>query len=77
VGIKASPEDIYKPLTERDKLALWLTTGTRGSGAEVGDSLEFHFYGFCQKFNVKALQPGKRVVWKSPKSQGANEMGGH
>jgi uncharacterized protein YndB with AHSA1/START domain len=75
VGIKASPEDIYKALTETTKLAQWWTTDTRGSGAKVGDTLEFWFKGasFCQKFKVKELEPGKRVVWKSPKDQGADE----
>ena len=73
VGIKASPEEIYKALTETERLAQWWTTDTRGSGAKVGDTLEFWFYGSCQKFNVKELKPGKRVTWKSPKGQGNNE----
>src|SRR5260370_24742049 len=66
-----SPEEIYKYLTETDKLAQWWTTDTQGSGAKVGDTLEFRFYGFCQKFNVKELKPGKRVAWISPKGQDA------
>src|ERR1700733_3907416 len=73
VGVKASPEEIYKVLTETDKLALWWTTDTKGSGVKVGDTLEFRFHNSCQKFTVKELQPGKRVVWKSPKDQGAGE----
>ena len=73
MGVKASPEEIYRGLTETEKLALCWTTDTRGSGAKVGDTLEFWFYGFCQKFNVEELEPGKRVVWKSPKGQGADE----
>jgi uncharacterized protein YndB with AHSA1/START domain len=73
VGIKASPEEIYETLTATKKLAQWWTTDTRGSGAKVGDTLEFWFHGFCQKFIVKALQPGKHVAWKSPKGQGADE----
>jgi len=36
VGIKASPEEIYKALTETEKLAQWWTTDTRGSGTKVG-----------------------------------------
>jgi hypothetical protein len=32
VGVKASPEEIYKVSTETEKLALWWTTDTRGSG---------------------------------------------
>ena len=37
------------------------------------DTLEFWFIGFCQKFNVKELKPGKLVAWKSPKGQGNGE----
>jgi uncharacterized protein YndB with AHSA1/START domain len=74
VGVKASTEEIYKYLTETAKLAQWWTTDTRGSGAKVGDTLEFWFYGtFCQKFDVKELKPGKSVAWKSPKGQGLDE----
>jgi len=74
VGVKASPEVVYKYLTETAKLAQWWTTDTRGSGVKVRDTLEFWFFNsFCQKFMVKELNPGKRVAWKSPKGQGANE----
>jgi Activator of Hsp90 ATPase homolog 1-like protein len=74
VGVKAPPEEIYTYLTENAKLAQWRTTETRGSGAKVGDTLEFWFPGgICQKFDVKGLEPGKRIVWKSPKGQGADE----
>jgi hypothetical protein len=73
VGVKASPKEIYKYLTETAKLAQWWTTDTRGSGAKVGHTLELWFYGFCQNFSVKELTPGKRVAWKSPKGQGSDE----
>jgi uncharacterized protein YndB with AHSA1/START domain len=75
VGIKATPENVYRALTETEKLAQWWTTDTKGRGAKVGDTLEFWFNGhsFCQNFNVKELEPGKRVVWKAPKGQGAGE----
>jgi uncharacterized protein YndB with AHSA1/START domain len=78
VGIKATPEDIYRALTETEKLAQWWTIDTRGSGAKVGDTLEFWFNkaSFCQQFNVKALEPGRRVVWNSPKGQGADQWEG-
>jgi len=36
VGIKASTEEIYKYLTETEKLAQWCTTDTRGNGDKVG-----------------------------------------
>jgi uncharacterized protein YndB with AHSA1/START domain len=68
VGIKASPKEVYRAVTETEMLAQWWTTDTRGSGAEVGDTLEFWFCGQCQKFNVEELKPGKRVAWKSPKA---------
>jgi uncharacterized protein YndB with AHSA1/START domain len=73
VGIKASPEEVYSALTETEKLAQWWTTDTKGSGTKVGDTLEFHFRDFCQKFDIKELKPGKRVTWKAPKGQGSNE----
>jgi uncharacterized protein YndB with AHSA1/START domain len=74
VGIKAPPEAIYQHLTETGKLALWWTIDTRGSGVKVGDMLEFWFpSGFCQKFNVTELKPGKRVAWKAPRGQGSDE----
>jgi uncharacterized protein YndB with AHSA1/START domain len=74
IGVKASPEKIYKTLTEAKKLAQWWTSDTKGSGTKVGDTLEFRFGGeFCQKFKVKVLKPGKHVAWKSPKGQGADE----
>ena len=78
VGIKATPDDIYRALAETEKLAQWRTIDTRGSGAKVGDTLEFWFNkaSFCQQFNVKELEPGKRVVWKSPKGQGADQWEG-
>jgi uncharacterized protein YndB with AHSA1/START domain len=78
VGIKASPQDIYHALTDTQKLAQWWTTDTRGSGTQVGDTLEFWFNNasFCQKFDVKELKSGKRVVWKSPQGQGADQWEG-
>ena len=33
IGVKASREEIYKCLTETEKLAQWWTTDTRASGA--------------------------------------------
>jgi uncharacterized protein YndB with AHSA1/START domain len=76
VGVKASPQETYRALTETDRLALWWTTDTRGSGAEVGGVLEFWFGGFCQKFEVRELEPGKRVAWKAPAGQGIDEWEG-
>jgi len=76
VGIKASPDDIYRALTETKALAKWWTTDTRSSGERVGDTIEFWFGSFCQKFTVAALEPGRRVAWKSPQGQGNDEWEG-
>jgi uncharacterized protein YndB with AHSA1/START domain len=73
IGVKASPEDVYKTLTESKRLAQWWTSDTRGSGTQIGETLEFWFGGFCQKFDIKALKPAKQVIWKAPKGQGAEE----
>lgn len=73
VGIKASPQAVYALLTEPEKLAQWWTTDTRGSGERVGDTLEFWFKDFCQKFDVAELEPSKRIAWRAPKGQGAGE----
>jgi uncharacterized protein YndB with AHSA1/START domain len=72
IGVKASPDDIYKTLTEPKRLAQWWTD-TRGSGTKVGDTLEFWFGDHCQKFDIKALKPGKQVIWKAPKGQELEE----
>ena len=76
IGVKASPETVYQTLTDTKQLAKWWTTDTRGSGAQVGDTLEFWFGPFSEKFEVKALQPAKQVTWKAPKGQGADEWQG-
>jgi hypothetical protein len=52
-------------LTEPKRLAQWWTSDTRGSGSKVGDTLEFWFGEYCQKFEVAALEPGKLVRWKA------------
>lgn len=75
IGAKASPEDVFKALTDPKKLAKWWTSDTRGSGSKVGDTLEFWFGDFCQKFEVKALKPGKLVQWKATK-EGVDEWAG-
>lgn len=61
IGVKASPGIVYKALTEPRRLDQWWTSDTRGSGTNVGDTLEFWFEDLCQKFEVEALRPGKRA----------------
>jgi uncharacterized protein YndB with AHSA1/START domain len=36
IGVKASPEEIYKALTETEKLAQWWTTDTKGIRCQHG-----------------------------------------
>ena len=76
VGVKASPGQAYDALTEVRQLAKWWTPDTRGSGNKIGDTLEFWFGDFCEKFTVTALEPGRAIVWKAPKGQGAPEWEG-
>lgn len=67
IGVTATPEEVYKALTRTERLAQWWTSDTRGNGEAVGEVLEFWFGKFCQRFEVKVLEPGKRVVWKATK----------
>ena len=76
IGVKASPETAFAALTEPAKLAQWWTPDTRGSGGKAGDTLEFWFGDFCEKFDVITLEPSKRVAWKAPQNQGAAEWEG-
>ena len=76
IGAKTTPKKAYAALTDPSKLAKWWTPDTRGSGTRVGDTLEFWFGDFCEKFDVTGLRPGKEVAWKAPKHQGAPEWEG-
>ncbi len=75
IGVKASRDEVFEALTDTKGLAKWWTSDTRGSGVAVGDVLEFWFGKFCQKFEVKVLEPGKLVVWKATKD-GMEEWAG-
>jgi uncharacterized protein YndB with AHSA1/START domain len=62
VGIKASPADIYKALTDVDQLAKWWTSDTRGE-SKTGKTLEFRFNKFGQEMKVGELKAGELVRW--------------
>jgi uncharacterized protein YndB with AHSA1/START domain len=64
VGIRSSPQAVYKALTARDALAGWWTTDTRG-GSDVGDVIHFQFgdKGFFD-MKILELERGKRVLWE-------------
>jgi len=68
VGIKSSPDEVFKALTTREGLAAWWTSNTQGDG-KVGGMLKFRFSaagseigGFDMK--VLELQPTKLVLWQ-------------
>ena len=68
VGIKSSPDEVYKALTTREGLAAWWTNDTQAEST-VGGALKFRFSaggteigGFDMK--ILELQPAKRVLWQ-------------
>jgi uncharacterized protein YndB with AHSA1/START domain len=63
VGIKSSPEDVYKALTTREGLAAWWTNNTQGE-SEVGGVLQFRFGNGGFDMKVLELDPAKRVLWQ-------------
>ena len=68
VGIKSSPDAVYRALTTRDGLAAWWTDKTQGEGP-IGGLFQFRFVdgdvdigGFEMK--VLELHPDRRVLWQ-------------
>lgn len=64
VGIKASPEAIYKALTEQDGIQSWWSEHTKAEPV-VGSLNEVSFYGGMAVFMLRnaALASGEKVVW--------------
>jgi len=69
VGIKASPDEVYKALATCDGLAAWWTNDTRGE-SKVGGALKFRFSGPNGieiggfDMQVQELDPARRVLWQ-------------
>ena len=63
VGIKSSPDQVYKALTTCEGLAGWWTTNTHGE-PRVGGVLQFRFGAGGFDMKVLELQPGGRVLWE-------------
>ena len=68
VGIKSTPDAVYRALTTRDGLAAWWTDRTQGDGP-VGGLFQFRFVdgdvdigGFDIK--VVELHPDRQVLWQ-------------
>lgn len=64
IGITAPRDEVYAALTERERLAAWWTTDTRGDG-EPGGTLAFRF-GEAGGFDMKVLdaKAGEHVLWE-------------
>jgi uncharacterized protein YndB with AHSA1/START domain len=64
VTIKASPEKVYKALTEQSELAAWWTRDATAQ-PEVGTVSEFKFMGGQMTFKIRidALEPNRQISW--------------
>ena len=69
VGIKSSPDEVYRALTTRDGLAAWWTANTQGQ-SKVGGVLHFRFSaagaeigGFTMR--ILELRPARLVLWQA------------
>lgn len=64
VGIRSSPNDVYKALTTIDGLSAWWTHTMQGE-SKVGGVIHFRF-GDRGFFDMKVLEldPGRRVLWQ-------------
>ena len=63
VGIKSSPNEVYKALATREGLAAWWTNDTQGE-SKVGGVLQFRFGAGGFDMKVLELDPAKRVLWQ-------------
>jgi hypothetical protein len=72
VGIKSSPDEVYKALTAREGLAAWWTNDTQGE-SKVGGALKFRFSANGTKIRFDIKQAGDHAIvlfrhqnWKEP-----------
>jgi len=69
VGIKSSPDEVYKALATREGLAAWWTDNTQGE-SKVGGALKLRFSdpkgAEIGGFDIKVLEldPASRVLWQ-------------
>ncbi|MBF6469286.1 SRPBCC domain-containing protein [Nocardia beijingensis] len=64
VGIEARADEVYAALTTTEGLAGWWASDTRGTSDELGGLIEFRFGAGGFDMRVRALEPGKRVLWE-------------
>ena len=62
VGVKASPEEVYKALTTLDGLSAWWARAT--GDTEIGGQLQFHFGQYGVTMRVEDARPWQKVVWR-------------
>ncbi len=63
VTIAATPDKVFKAITEQQGLAAWWTTHTVAE-PRVGSVGEFSFPGgFVIKMEITKLEPGRKVYW--------------
>lgn len=63
VGIKSSPEKVYRTLTTIEGLSGWWTNDTQGD-SNVGGVIKFRFGAGGFDMKVLELHPGRRVLWE-------------
>ena len=63
VGVKNSPEEVYKALTTIEGLSGWWTKTTSGKAGQ-GDIIHFQFGGMSDDMEVIEAVPDKKVRWK-------------
>ncbi len=68
VGIKSSPDKVYRALATREGLAGWWTDDTQAD-SQVGGALSFRFHANGKELGHMDMQfleldPARRVVWK-------------
>ena len=63
VGIKSSPEKVFRALTTIEGLSGWWTNDTQGD-CNVGGVIKFHFGAGGFDMKVLELHAGQRVLWQ-------------
>lgn len=68
IPIKASPQELFRALTDARRLGQWWIPDTRGE-SKPGNVLEFWFGAqSCQSMRVKSLEADSRVCWQAVES---------
>ncbi len=63
IGIKSSPDNVYRALTTIESLSGWWTDDTQGDG-KIGGVIRFRFGAGGFDLAVLELDPAGRVLWE-------------